>query len=218
MHKRTHRALATAPGCGRLSLFSGIRKQRLREAESPPAGRTAGEGLTRGSEAGLRGHNCLASPCAPQANKRSGRGQAQWARPPSPPPTPAPAFYLLGSCGLPRASLRPPPSLSFLLHHWSLAEFSLCLSSLTISHCLSPHLGPWPSVRNRSPLFLRWTLRLGGGFATPTSGGRPDLSEVPSSTHQRPGGLSPSPQGGSGFVSGPGPRMAKRSRLGDVSL
>ena len=64
---QTHRAITTAPGCGRLSLFSGIRKQRLREAESPPAGRTAGEGLMGGLKLGTTALQLRVLPRRPSA-------------------------------------------------------------------------------------------------------------------------------------------------------
>ena len=135
MHKRAHRALATAPACGQLSLLSRIRKQRLREAESPPAGHTAAEGLTGDLKLGLQRRVFPRRPS--EAAERSGSG-----------PIPASLAVHRVLPGrlfrLPRASLRP-PHLSSLPRHWSLAEFSLCLSSLTISHCLClPTWAPGP--------------------------------------------------------------------------
>ena len=106
-------------------------------------------------------------------------------------PRRAPVFSLLGSSGLPWATPTSVFSASPLV---SGRVLSVSLFSDHFSLSLSAHMGPWPSVRPHSPPLSQWTLRPSGGFVISTSGGRLDPLEVPSSTQQRPGGLSPSPQ------------------------
>lgn len=159
--------------------------------------------------------NWLAAPVC----SRGGHAQREWPHPCQ--PCHAPVFYLLGSSGLPWATPISVYSASPLV---SGRVLSVSLFSDHFSLSLSAHMGPWPTVRSHSPLLSQWTLRPSGGFVILTSGGRlcyPHLWGQTGGPVQHPAETwrsQPFPPGGSGFVSGPGPRMAKRSRLGDVSL
>lgn len=193
-----------------IPIFS-VRKQRLREVESPSAGHTASKWLIRDLKPGCRHTTGLERPRVPKVAKRSGSGlhphyvTVQHR---------ASAFPLLGSSGLPCTSPLPPSMSVFSVSPLvSRRVLSLCRflgPSLTVS--LSAHLGPQPPAWSFSHR-LQWSPRPGRVFADPASG-QTGLVRCPTQDTAETWislAAQPFPAGGSEFGSGPGPRTEKRS-------